>query len=304
MTSEQQQPVHTIFFQGHGASRHQAAKYAGPDGVFIHSQGGVTIDHVRIPHSLPLLRNLYTYDDLDEIAYAPTWNPLYWLMQLVHYLVLTRWYGMEGMTRPPYNYWTRDSVGGREDVDQLVAAVGACMRAHPGEPIVLFGCSRGAATVLSALPLLNKLGLCHPERGPVRLALVEAPFVDVTTALNERWPWLSQLGLVPLMEWVLEKLTRYRHAQVSPLRAVHNGAFPSTLPIGFIASEADTIVPLGQTAWLAAELGNQRKKEKNPGSIDRLRLKRASHADMPLSDERHAYQEFCDKMYAKLVGGQ
>ena len=300
MTTTTTEPVHTIFFQGHGASRHQAAKYAGPDGIFIQSRGGVTIDRVRLPNSLPLLRNLYTYDELDEIDYAPTWDPLYWLMQLVHYLVLTRWYGVEGVTHAPYNYWTRDAIGGREDVEQLVAAVQACTRVHPGETIVLFGCSRGAATVLSALPRLNALGLCDAEHGPVRLALVEAPFVNVTTAIIERWPRVSKFRLVPLLEWTLEKLTRYRRDQLSPMQAVRDGRFPRALPIGFIASKADTVVPLGQTSWLATEIC-KRRGANDKKSIEFLTLERASHNDMPLSAERETYKQFCDKMYAKVT---
>lgn len=275
--------VVTVFFQGHGASRHQAAKYAGAHGVRLPIDGGGS-KLVWMPSAPePLLHNLYAYPELEDMSYGWSWNPLHWVMKLVHFVVLYFWYGMRGIARTiPHQFVTLDSVGGPDDVRQYVAAVEAAARDHPGKKLVLFGCSRGAAVVLCALPRLS-------PALPVALAIVEAPFATVPSVMRARFGRAA-----PLLEWLLVHATRYRPSQYSPLDAVNDAAFPLTLPLAFVISAADRVVPRDESLLLHRVLC-----ERGHTALHHCMLRESAHPEMPLT-ERAAYGAFLKDMYALI----
>jgi hypothetical protein len=291
---EEREDVFTVFCQGHGTSRHQAAKYAGPKGLWLKlPQGGH--EHISIPSAPLLLHNLYAWDELEDVGYGWSWNPLHWLISLVQFLVLVVYYGVRGIRKSlPHNYWTRDSIGGEDDVRQYVSAVEIACVSRPEGKIVLFGCSRGASVVLASLSRLDKK-LFSPT-GPIKLAIVEAPFASVSSVLPKQkgaWfpPWLK--------EWAAETFARYNRQQWSPEMSVQCQDFPLQLPLAFITSNVDKIVPKEETLYLMELL-----RKKGHQQIRHCELEKSHHSEMPISSckkDREKYHNFLSELYREIL---
>jgi hypothetical protein len=276
----------TVFCQGNQQGRSQAAKYAGPLGLHV-KVGEDKYDHVRLPTSPELLHNLYVWDELADIGYGFTYNPLHWLLKAKQYATLW-YYGIEGSS-VPHNYWTELNVAGDEDVAQYVSAVRHCVEDHPTKKLVLFGTSRGASTVLIALSYLTE-----EERRHVGLAIVEGPFDSVESVLTASYgPTIAGNFL-----YALPLLTKYRAAQLSPLMAVSSEDFPLDIPLAFILSQVDTTVPPQCTRALV-----ERLEARHHTALHTLELERSHHSMMSLQDEedRARYERFVNGLYARYI---
>lgn len=271
----------TVFIQGHFAGRWQAAKYAGPNGCNLLMPDG-NGEHVETTQSPTLLHNLFMYPDLNDVGYGWSWNPVHLLSKLAH-LVAKRYYGVEGGSLP-HNYLTLQNVAGSEDVTQYLSAVRSCINRHPEKRIVLFGCSRGAAIVINSLVYLTET-----ERHHIALVIAEAPFATVTSALSVRWFSALQLAL-------LTRLSLYESTQLSPLEAVRHENFPLDLPLAFVTSESDRLVPVSHTLKLIEEL-----RARNHSCLEHLKLYLSDHAMMPIGEEKTEYLNFVNSLYKKYV---
>jgi fermentation-respiration switch protein FrsA (DUF1100 family) len=222
------------------------------------------------------------YHDLNDVGYGWSWNPLHILSKLAH-LLAKRYYGIEGGGLP-HNHITLLNVAGSEDVGQYLSAVRSCIRQQPEKRIVLFGCSRGASVVLASLVYLIEV-----ERRHIALAIVEAPFATVPSALSVRWFSALQLAL-------LTRLSLYESTQLSPLEAVRHENFPLDLPLAFVTSESDSLVPVSHTLKLIEEL-----RARNHSCLEHLKLYLSDHAMMPIGEEKTEYLNFVNSLYKKYV---
>ncbi len=66
--------IETFFYQGNGASRSQAALYAGNNGVKVITKDGIYTSVCK--YSATLLHNIYTYSEITEISYSRSINPI------------------------------------------------------------------------------------------------------------------------------------------------------------------------------------------------------------------------------------
>lgn len=277
----------TIYLQGHNASRLQATKYAGKEGLDVQVSNG-QVEHVFKPDAPRLLYNLFTYPELNDLQYGWSWHPVHWLSMLVHWLI--QWYlNIYGTSCVPHNLWSRVNVAGDEDVAQCLLAIKSCIRENPQKGIVLFGASRGGATVLVTLPHLSKEELSH-----IKLVIVEAPFTSLSSLLYERWP----IRVVPFILSALEYFTQYRTSQVSPLEAVTSPSFPLATPLVFVTSDADNVVPLRNTQQLITVL-----KERAHSSLSHIALKYSGHSFMSIGDTSDAqlYESELHTLYRKVA---
>lgn len=273
----------TVFFQGNHASRSQAAKYTGKQGLDIRVSETVT-DHVSIPYAPQILYNLFTYNELECIGYGPSWNPFHLAWKGFHYG--QQWYyGVEGTTHYPHNFLTHDNIGGSTDVRQCVDAIRACLSQHPDKKLVLFGCSRGASTVVTSL-----IHLKPEEQRQIKLVIAEAPFDTVQSVVEATYYFPS------LLYGLIKKCTRYEESQDSPLSAVNSDLFPLDVPIAFIASQTDRTVPMALTKRLVETL-----EKRNHTQLNYLELKNAHHSCMTLSnkEDSEAYHTFIHSLYEK-----
>jgi hypothetical protein len=268
----------TVFFQGHMASRIQAANYAGPKGLHVYTSE-TDIEHIYSPTSPTILHNIYTTKDLNDIGYGFTLNPLQ-LVSKIKSLVANTYYDVYGASIC-HNYVTESNLAGPSDVQQNIKTIEKCVKDYPNKKIVLFGCSRGAATVVTTLANLNKDLLGH-----VVLAIVEAPFDSVESVVSAS-SYIPSLGM-----FYLRTFTKYEDKQQSPLDAV-NGDFPLDIPIAFVTSKADDRVPVENTQRLINVLNAKGHK-----NLHHLMLDDKHHSLMFMDDK---YVEFVNGLYEMYV---
>lgn len=279
--------VVTVYFQGNFASRTQACKYAGPEGLDIRVTDN-QVEHVFNTNAPRLLYNLFLYNELNDIQYEVSYNPFHWCCSLGQF-VYQQYYNVYGTSCVPHNNLSRLNFAGSEDVAQCVNAVKACIKTHPEKRIVLFGTSRGAATILVSLTKLSKEELTH-----LKLVIAEAPFASIPSLLYNTLP----ACIVPYLFYMAEKLTLFKENQISPLHAVTDDAFPLEIPILFVTSEADRTIPIHETTQLIEVL-----KKREHKALNHLKLKRSSHSMMSIGDkdDQDAYYAELQRLYRKYL---
>ncbi len=267
----------TVFAQGNGASRAQAAKYT-TEGVMIHKRS------VQYAHANPVVHNVWESAEMRDIGYGWSWWPLHWLFLAVSWLHFW-WHGVEG-AEPHYVRVTRLSVAGDDDVAQYQEALRDAMRHEPQKRIVAFGTSKGAATVLVAVATLEA-----DEQARIALVVAEAPFDTLPNVMRLRFG-----AAAPLLYWLLRTLALVRHDQLSPLQAV--ARLPLTLPLVFVSSEADTVVRPLLTRNLVDALLKRGHRD-----VHHLVLRDSPHGAMSLGrgTDQHFYVEFMAQMYTRYV---
>ena len=280
------QNVVTVYFQGNRAPRTQAAKYAGKQGLDVYVSNG-QVEHVFNPDAPQLLHNLFLYPELNDVEYGFSYNPLHWCSKVAHQVC--HWYfNLYGTACVPHTSWSLMNIAGPEDVVQCLNAIKACIKHHPDKRIVLFGTSRGAATILLTLPRLDE-----QERSHIAFVVAEAPFASVSSLAYE-----YSERLAPHFLTFLEKTSRFQREQPSPLEAVTSEAFPLHIPLLFVTSEADTTVPVSNTMQLIEVL-----KERKHESLSHLKLQYSHHSLMSLQDKRDqdAYFDEMQRLYRKYI---
>jgi len=281
--------ISTIFFQGNQAARLQATKYCGKEGLNVYVSNGQT-ERVFNPDSPKLLYNLFHYQELNDIEYGWSWNPFHWLFMLLHWI--RQWqFNIYGTACVPHNKWSLVNISGGEDITQCLLAIKACIKANPTRPLVLFGTSRGAATVISSLTRLSKEELTH-----VAMVIAEAPFATVPSVLYEIMPWASRT--VPALLWLLQYFTQYREGQPSPLEAVAHDDFPLDTPLVFVTSATDRTVPLANTMQLVTVLEGRCHR-----ALHHIALKHSHHTSMSLgnAEDRQVYETELHTLYRKYL---
>ena len=284
---QNREDVLTIYFQGAFASRTQACKYAGPKGLDIRVSDG-QVEHVFNPRSPELLHNIVTYDDLSDVDYERSYNPLYWLMSLAHCGANSH-NNVYGTSSMPHNVLSQTDLSGPLDVEQCLSVIEYCIGKFPEKKLVLFGCSRGASVLLIAMERLKTDQLRH-----IRLVIVEAPFASIPSLLFEKFPFY----LASLMLSILERTTSFKRNQPSPLDAVTSLNFPVRTPLLFVTSKKDWWVPPVETGQLIEML-----RVKGYLDLHHLELEHSNHFRMSLDhpDDIHSYREKLAFLYQKYL---
>lgn len=274
----------TFFFQGHVAARSQAALYTGPEGVNIITEHGLL--HVHCIDSPRLLHNVYTYHELDDIGYE-TYNPFKLGLKCITHLE-NKYKNIEGSPGHYVNI-THWNVGGHDDVTFYIKYFREMLQNTPSQKkIVLFGCSRGAATTFIAVSMLTS-----EEQDRISLIILEAPFDSLPNVLNS-WPKLKVLA--PLQLKLMSIIGSYHNHQLTPLDVV--GDFPINIPVAFITSDQDKTVPKELTLHLVNIL---RDRGWNP--VYHLELRESHHVLFPINtpNDQQLYYEFLDSLYDKYT---
>lgn len=242
-----------------------------------------------IESSPALLHNIFAYPDLDDVGYGWTMSPVDWTTMAVSWL--QGWY--YGIRNHSVHHMRLSewNVGGESDVRQHRNALIRCCERNPDKDIVLFGCSRGAATTL--VSVADKEGVIPNEvKSRIKLIIVEAPFdtVENVVRLTSLFPDMSLT--------LLETIGKYKPNQTSPLEAVSLESFPMHIPIAFITSAADERVPVSCTMKLIDKL-----RERGHQYLHHCHLKYSSHAEMSVGDERDraTYSIFLESFHDRYL---
>lgn len=278
--------ISTFFFQGNGASRSQGAQYAGKQGIRVISEKGEILPAAICSRAPLLLHNIHTYLELREVEYS-CWNPFLWPCHLITQCNLWR-KGIGGLGARSHGlrFW-RMNVGGAADVRQHTEHFAAMLETTPvSTSVVLFGCSRGAATTMISVSQM-------PEelRKRISLVLLEAPF-DTVPSVLEKSVCCSPCAAVQLL--ALEHLGEYETKQFTPVDAAN--CFPLDIPVAFITSMVDDRVPITCTQPLIDTL-----RSRGHPHLHHCMLSRSGHSNMSYGnpDDQHKYELFVADLYGK-----
>ena len=311
---ENEDEIVTVFFQGNSSSRSQAAKYTGEDGVMYYWKKYEVRDDERFvfnsesSRSPLLLYNVYVCDELKDV-YVKVWpmrmgtdskfnticlplllflNPLCiknklsdWWFSTNTTVLDTKGNPVQHLSRPSF---TMMNVSGDSDVKQHQRAVRRCIKDQPDKKIVLFGCSRGAATTAISFA---KMSTEMQEK--VKLVVLEGVFDSVTNVLAKR----LSTGGGKVAEYFLCLIGQYDAYQMSPVEAAN--MFPENIPVAFIYSEKDTVVhPEGTRAVIdavKARIGDEK--------VHVLRFEEGHHSSlsMDIVENQVKYKEFLESLY-------
>ena len=275
---EDRSGIITFFYQGHGASRAQAASYTGEDGVDV-LKNNQFFYHAVCPGAPKIIHNAYPYNELSEIGYEKAYNPLY-IAEKIMSSLRNLLVNMQGAL-PYYLDLSQVSLAGDLDIAQFVTYYEKMVKEFPKRHHVVFGTSRGASTVITGVSSLSlKL------QTSIALVIAEAPFDSVASVLQKSsiFPEIQQKGL--------KTTTAYRDDQETPLEAIER--FPLFVPIAFVTSKVDKRVPPKCTEQLIARL-----RERGHTMVHHLELERSHHSVMSLQDKDDvsAYCGFVNDLY-------
>jgi len=278
------QKVVTFFYPGLGGSWMQALRYVGPEGL----------NGSSLPNAPRLLYSITGIDPPEVVPARGKWPALGapWFFTTI----ITRMgVALHGIKNPMVYFLNAPLVSFAQDGDQqrFLSALrdkANATRAKNARCLVLAGSSRGASTVLGAVTRMTP-----EELNRVGLVLLEGAFDTVPAVARARFgSWLG-----PFITWVLTWTTAYDSRAPTPLDLAKS--FPAKVPVAFITSEADTVVPMAHTlalrdAVVAARGGNAEH-------VHVLILKKSGHsfyANQDLEDQT-AYRAFVDSLYRKYI---
>ncbi len=310
LTPDIERKIVTYFYPGLGGSWMRALHYAGPEGfpdkgaqIIASDLTGTKPDRVlasftpHIPTAPLLMYSLYltnppevieVYDMRDMFARPMSF--LWWYTGLVTTLGVSLHkvcYPVDYIIDP-----TLVSFAQHDDIQHFLTVI----RESRNDPVmdkrtvILAGSSRGASTVLGAV-----VNMTPEEQAGIGLVLLEGAFDTVPNVAKFRFG--KVLGrLVP---WLLSWTTRYDPAFPTPLELARQ--FPKNVPVAFITSMADTVVPMSSTlalrdTVLAARNGNAEH-------LHTLVLGRSGHSVYATGnlEDQTRYRGFVNELYQKYV---
>jgi len=303
-----QKDVQTIYFQGIFASQAQIAKYTGSRG-FVATTG----EHVRCCRAPDLILQPFVGKELDEVdlkcvfqknrfedmclAYLKCVGaPAYSIQKMISDSRNNKW-GIS--TEPPLSKetvksfsinWKKCDLGQNGDIAEHKRRYEICMQEHPDSDVILYGASRGAATTFNAAAL-NKY-----DTSRIKLVVLESCYDSIPSILRAWYPRMcSQVKICFFIQKILSFCTGYRYDGVSPEKVIDS--FPSEVPVVFITSKVDTIVPHRCTTHIAQMLA-----ERGKNAVYLLELQYSPHPEYAIynDEDKELYQCFMHTLYKKF----
>lgn len=149
-----------------------------------------------------------------------------------------------------------------------------------GQKVILYGTSRGSATVFNYF--------AHHDSPEVAAVVCEGVFDSVPNIAN----YSNRLTRSKIKVLQHLNVTDFRVDGLSPLASVD--LIKEDKPIALITSEVDQIVPMACTVNLYKKL-----RAKGFTKVHLLRLKNSEHSVYPTSTEKEDYQAFMHAFYQK-----
>ena len=292
--------IMTVYYPGFTAPRSQAAKYvAHEDGVTVlgpdeEGEGETSPLYVaRVKGAPRLLHNVFPAREPPELYRGWTLNPIGWVQYTID-SSRTKVLTIENCPGSMMSL-TRVNMGGRHDQAEcrrtIVKAVEVAKTT--GKKIVLFGTSRGAATILStALQLPAELAKW------VALVICEAPFDSVNNIVTKS-SWFPKITL-GLLRGVGTVEADGIHPD--PLQVIStlspDKPIPLKCPFVFVSSGGDRRVPASHVQNATDAL----IKAQPQLEVLQLKLESSHHSlfSMDNSKDQAKYLAFMKEVYSKI----
>lgn len=173
----------------------------------------------------------------------------------------------------------------QHDMQQLKAQIDA----HSDKNLVLLGLSRGASTVLSTV------GAYKPKN--VKAIIVESPFDNVRSIVSHKASYASWIpGITSLGNLGASfAFPNYSTCALSPIDYVTY--IPDEIPVLFICSKEDSLIP----TWSTKRLYNKLKNSRTTRGIDNVYLMETEHGHHAniLGSHEHQYRQAVHAFYKK-----
>ena len=287
MTADLDDKVVTIFYPGLGGSYQQALPYAGPKGF----------DEMSIPHAPKLLYGLHSTNPPEMTLwtqapfFARHWNLLlWWPTGIVAMGVLNFVYGVRNSVA--YTIDPRKiNFAQKHDIKTCYNFIQSTINKpeQSNKKNVLAGTSRGASTILTTLVTYPMLA----DR--VSFVLLDGVFDSVPSIAEARLG--KRLGA--LAAWLMQHFTSYDPTFDSPL--VMAERFPTNVPVAFVMSKVDTIVPAANSMRVYDAVIKARGGDKS--HVHLCQLETSWHSRGPIDNlaDQHKYRGFSDMLHGKYV---
>lgn len=293
----------TIFYQGILNSQAQLTKYIGTR--TMQASSGQTMSCAGLHHLKPIdvLINPFIGKEIRDVntrvfqhGLTSYLNPLNILSSCV--TKFANWYqGIEirDQENAPKKNLKEDlktyglnisqiSLGQETDIESHYDKYKLWKQAFPdNNNLILWGVSRGAATTFNAIAKYK-----YPE---VKLVVLEGCYNTFKDVLKRRY-LLSPL--TSLFNLGLNLFTHYHNDGPSPTKSVKD--FPAHVPVVFITSKKDTLVPATSTTKLANSLAARQQND-----VYLLKLENSSHPHYMFDDktDHDAYEAFIHAIYQR-----
>ncbi len=182
----------------------------------------------------------------------------------------------------------KNNFGQQPDQDVLKMAYEAHKKAHHDKMLV-WGCSRGAAAACTFM-----CTQAHDTKEHVQLVVLEGCFESSVSVIEKRFKRFGTKGVNAIKRF-FEKRTDWREQGLSPLAVLDK--WPENVPVLFVTSRKDTVVPLECTVACAKKL----KELKPHVEVYLLILNNSSHSGYVFDDpaDRALYEHVIHAFYKK-----
>lgn len=301
----------TIFYQGMGCSQTQALKYVGDQKIEATTGEMMWCTGRNNLPPLKVIYNLHIGSEIQDVNLNPfkritsRFNPIKIINSRFTYFV-NRSNGVHFASNNKSNLYSvtyhttnfsKFSLGQETDIESHRRKYDSWLqKENRSKSLILYGVSRGTIATFCAF--------AKEKYREVKLVILEGALDSVPEVLpkaiasilkkdsiSNRLHKAVNIGLT-----FFEKchLIKYRSDGPSPINSVNE--FPEGVPVVFITSKADTVVPARNTESLAQALVNRGKND-----IYLLKLERSSHPNYMFDDaeDRNLYETFLHAIYRK-----
>lgn len=290
----------TLFYQGITTSQTQVAKYTGPrrtllsNGQYVHCDGKNGLKPIDVMHR-PFIGLEVTDINLEPFKRpASYFNPVKIMSSSMSFFVNRR-LNIQISEHPEALPDKRARIKLHSiNVSKISLAQEGDVLAHfqkyqkwkmqyPNNDLILWGVSKGAATTFNAMSTYQ-----YPE---VRLVVLEGCFNNLQEVFKS---WHPQS--VEALSRGLQMFTAFKLNGLTPEGCVQT--FPRNVPVVFITSKLDRVVPAALTLKLAGKLA---ERGENPVYV--LTLEKSRHGNYIFDDakDRAAYENFMHAIYKEYA---
>ncbi len=186
---------------------------------------------------------------------------------------------------------TNTYLGQQDDIERLKNAIQEVIQRYPEAIIVLYGFSRGAATIINTLGLLGKINSTLLPY--IKGAILESPFADMNDILGHLLRFLPTETRASLFYQIF-KNHNLRGEQPIDMETY----IPGNIPLLFISCHYDFLVPHTSTARLHQKIKATRGVETDQTITLHTQLSYGVHAHMFCNEYQRAVHEFFTLVHA------
>ena len=305
--------TYTLFCQGVLASQIQLASYCGKEGFVTTTKEVVT----KVGKKINIIYQPFIGRELQEVLLSSSkqttsfsfflflkflWSPIFYLLKWISFYKNKKTYKIIPSTTEEEQKetvqshsidWRELNLGQKGNRNEIKEKYYSLFKERKVDKIVLFGISRGAATIFASCCSSSNSYNYVDSFAQVKLVILEGCFDSVENVIAKRFPFLFSF----LASKALELLTQYskkEDQESSPLALVN--FFPRRIPVAFITSEIDHVVPLTNTLNLVNALKNTGHEH-----VHLLVLKHSTHSTYASfhKEDQIRYQSFIHGLYKK-----